>query len=134
MPTNYERTIWAQGNGSTLKSYDTSAGKLGGLICWENFMPLVRNAINESGAQRLAAPTWDKGDAWLESMKQVAREGGLFVVSTCMTLHIDDLPEALKAIYPKDQEWISSGQSCIITPFGDIIAGPLEAKEGIILC
>jgi nitrilase len=78
MPTNCERLIWAQGNGSTLKSYDTSAGKLGGLICWENFMPLARNAIYESGAQILAAPTWDKGDDWLGSMRHIAREGGLF--------------------------------------------------------
>ena len=132
MPTNCERLIWAQGNGSTLKSYDTSAGKLGGLICWENFMPLARNAIYESGAQILAAPTWDKGDDWLGSMRHIAREGGLFVISNCMTLHIDDLPEALKAIYPKDKAWISTGQSCIINPSGKIIAGPLDSKEGII--
>lgn len=132
MPTNCERLIWAQGNGSTLKSYDTSAGKLGGLICWENFMPLARNAIYESGAQILAAPTWDKGDDWLVSMRHIAREGGLFVISNCMTLHIDDLPEELKAIYPKDKEWISTGQSCIINPSGKVIAGPLDSKEGII--
>jgi nitrilase len=132
MPTNCERLIWAQGNGSTLKSYDTSAGKLGGLICWENFMPLARNAIYESGAQILASPTWDKSDDWLGSMQHIAREGGLFVISNCMTLHIDDLPEDLKAIYPKDKEWISTGQSCIINPFGKVIAGPLNAEEGII--
>lgn len=132
MPTNCERLIWAQGNGSTLKSYDTSAGKLGGLICWENFMPLARNAIYESGAQILAAPTWDKGDDWLVIMRHIAREGGLFVISNCMTLHIDDLPEELKAIYPKDKEWISTGQSCIINPSGKVIAGPLDSKEGII--
>lgn len=132
MPTNCERLIWAQGNGSTLKSYDTSSGKLGGLICWENFMPLARNAIYESGAQILAAPTWDKGDDWLVSMRHIAREGGLFVISNCMTLHIDDLPEELKAIYPKDKEWISTGQSCIINPSGKVIAGPLDSKEGII--
>ena len=132
MPTNCERLIWAQGNGSTLKSYDTSAGKLGGLICWGNFIPLARNAIYESGAQILASPTWDKSDDWLGSMQHIAREGGLFVISNCMTLHIDDLPEDLKAIYPKDKEWISTGQSCIINPFGKVIAGPLNAEEGII--
>lgn len=132
MPTNCERLIWAQGNGSSLKSYDTSAGKLGGLICWGNFIPLARNAIYESGAQILASPTWDKSDDWLGSMQHIAREGGLFVISNCMTLHIDDLPEDLKAIYPKDKEWISTGQSCIINPFGKVIAGPLNAEEGII--
>lgn len=132
MPTNCERLIWAQGNGSTLKSYETSAGKVGGLICWENFMPLARNAIYESGAQILVSPTWDKGDNWLGSMQYIAREGGLFVISNCMTLHKDDLPEDLKAIYPKDKKWISTGQSCIIDPSGKIIAGPLDSKEGIL--
>jgi len=132
MPTNCERLIWAQGNGSTLKSYDTSAGKLGGLICWENFMPLARNAIYESGAQILASPTWDKGDDWLGSIKHIAREGGLFVISSCMTLQIDDLPKELKAIYPDDKKWISTGQSCIINPSGKVIAGPLDSMEGII--
>lgn len=132
MPTNCERLIWAQGNGSTLRSYDTSVGKLGGLICWENFMPLARNAIYESGVQILASPTWDKGDDWLGSMKYIAREGGLFVISSCMTLHIDDLPKELKAIYPNDKKWISTGQSCIINPFGKVLAGPLDSKEGII--
>ncbi len=132
MPTNCERLIWAQGNGSTLKSYDTSIGKIGGLICWENFMPLARNAIYEAGTQIYVAPTWDKGDNWLGSMQHIAREGGVFVISTCMTLHIDDLPEELKNIYPKGKEWISTGNSCIINPSGKIISGPLYSKEGIL--
>lgn len=132
MPTNCERLIWAQGNGSTLKSYDTSAGKIGGLICWENFMPLARNAIYESGAQILAAPTWDKGSDWLGSMQHIAREGGLFVLSTCMTLHTDDMPEELKETYSDDEGWISTGQSCIINPKGEIIAGPLDSEEGLL--
>ena len=132
MPTNCERLIWAQGNGSTLTSYDTSAGKLGGLICWENFMPLARNAIYESGAQILASPTWDKGDNWLGSLQHIAREGGLFVIGNCMTLHIDDIPEELKGIYPEDEEWISTGESCILNPLGKVIAGPLGRKEAIL--
>lgn len=132
MPTYCERMVWAQGNGSTLKSYDTSAGKVGGLICWENFMPLARNAIYESGAQILASPTWDKSDNWLGSLQHIAREGGLFVIGNCMTLHINDMPEELKAIYPKDEEWISTGESCIIHPFGKVIAEPLDREEAII--
>lgn len=132
MPTNCERLIWAQGDGSTLKSYNTSAGKLGGLICWENFMPLARNAIYESGAQILASPTWDKGDDWLGSMQFIAREGGLFVISVCMTLHIDDLPEEIKNIYAENKKWISTGNSCIINPLGKIIAGPSDSKEGLL--
>jgi len=132
MPTNCERIIWAQGDGSTLESYDTSAGKIAALICWENFMPLARNAIYEAGTQILASPTWDKGADWLGSMQFIAREGGLFVVSTCMTLHKDDLPEVLKEIYPEGKEWISTGNSCIINPSGKIISGPLDSKEGLL--
>jgi len=132
MPTNCERLIWAQGNGSTLKSYNTSAGKIGGLICWENFMSLARIALFEAGIQILCSPTWDKGSDWLGTMQHIAREGGVFVVSNCMTLHIDDLPEDLKQIYPKDKKWISTGNSCIIDPNGKIISGPLDSKEGLL--
>ncbi|MFK5959583.1 MAG: carbon-nitrogen hydrolase family protein [Lutibacter sp.] len=132
MPTNCERLIWAQGNGDTLKSYNTSVGKIGGLICWENFMPLARNAIYEAGTQIYVAPTWDKGANWLGTVQHIAREGGVFVISCCMTLHINDLPEELKNIYVKGKEWISTGNSCIINPSGKIIAGPLDSKEGIL--
>lgn len=132
MPTNCERLIWAQGEGSTLRSYKTTAGKIGGLICWENFMPLARNAMYEAGTQILCSPTWDKGPNWLGSMQHIAREGGVYVISNCMTLHIDDLPEELKEIYAEGKEWISTGNSCIIDPNGKIISGPLDSKEGIL--
>jgi nitrilase len=132
MPTNCERLIWAQGNGDTLKSYNTSVGKIGGLICWENFMPLARNAIYEAGTQIYVAPTWDKGANWQGSMQHVAREGGVFLISVCMTLHINDLPDGLKKIYAEGKEWISTGQSFMLNPKGKFIAGPLDAKEGII--
>ncbi|MCF6182578.1 carbon-nitrogen hydrolase family protein [Lutibacter sp.] len=132
MPTNCERLIWAQGNGDTLKSYNTSVGKIGGLICWENFMPLARNTIYEAGTQIYVAPTWDKGANWLGTVQHIAREGSVFVISCCMTLHINDLPEELKKIYIKGKEWVSTGNSCIINPSGKIIAGPLDSKEGII--
>lgn len=134
IPTGGERLIWAQGDGSTFQSYDTAAGKIAGLICWENFMPLARNAVYETGAQILAAPTWDKSQNWLQSMQYIAREGGLFVVSTCMAIRIDDIPNEynFKALYPEGREWINTGNSCIINPKGQIIAGPLEAEEGIL--
>ncbi len=134
MPTGGERFIWAQGDGSTLKAYATSAGKIGGLICWENFMPLARNAIYEAGAQILASPTWDKSPNWLQSMQYIAREGGLFVINTCMALKINDIPDAydFKKQYPEGREWINVGNSAIIAPNGKCLAGPLEAEEGII--
>jgi nitrilase len=134
IPTGGERLIWAQGDGSTIKSYDTKAGRVAGLICWENYMPLARNAIYETGAQILAAPTWDKSVSWLQSMQHIAREGGVFVVSTCMAIRKDDIPDEydFKKLYPEDREWINTGNSCIINPKGQIIAGPLEAEEGIL--
>lgn len=134
IPTGGERLIWAQGMGDSLRSYDTSAGKIAGLICWENFMPLARVAIYESGAQILVSPTWDKSPNWLHSMRYIAREGGLFVISTCMVLRMDDIPDEyeFKKHYPEGREWINTGKSCVIGPDGKLIAGPLDAEEGII--
>ena len=134
IPTGGERLIWAQGDGSTLGSYDTSVGKIAGLICWESFMPLARNAIYECGTQILAIPTWDKSPNWIQTMQHIAREGGLFVISTCMALKITDIPEEyeFKKRYPEGREWINTGNSCIIAPNGKILAGPLEAEEGIL--
>ena len=134
IPTGGERLIWAQGDGSSFKSYETQAGKIAGLICWENYMPLSRNAIYETGAQILATPTWDKSPNWRQSMQHIAREGGVFVVSACMALNINDIPDEyeFKKLYPEGREWINIGNSCIICPKGQIIAGPLEAQEGIL--
>jgi nitrilase len=134
IPTGGERLIWARGDGSTLKTYQTSAGKIGGLICWENLMPLARNALYEKGIQVYAAPTWDKSPGWLISVQHIAREGGMFVISACMALRKDDIPDeySFKQLYPPDREWINSGNSCIIGPNGKLLAGPLEAKEGIL--
>ena len=134
IPTGGERLIWGQGDGSTLRSYDTSAGKIAGLICWENFMPLARNAIYESGAQILTSPTWDKSPNWLQSMQHIAREGGVFVISVCMALRMDDIPDEyeFKKLYPEGREWINVGNSCIVAPSGKLLAGPLEAEEGIL--
>jgi len=134
IPTGGERLIWSQGDGSTLCSYDTSAGKIAGLICWENLMPLARNAIYEFGTQILASPTWDKSPNWTQSMRHIAREGGLFVISTCMALKMDDIPDEyeFKKLYPEGREWINVGNSSIIAPDGQFLAGPLEAEEGIL--
>ncbi|NNE02670.1 MAG: carbon-nitrogen hydrolase family protein [Eudoraea sp.] len=135
IPTGGERLIWSQGDGSTLNSYDTSVGKVSGLICWENLMPLARNAIYELGTQILVSPTWDKSPNWLQTMQHVAREGGLFVISACMSLKMDDIPDhyAFKKLYPEGREWVNVGNSAIIAPNGKVIAGPLEAEEGLLM-
>ncbi len=97
-------------------------------------MPLARNAIYEAGTQILVSPTWDKSPNWIQSMQHIAREGGLFVISTCMALRMDDIPSEFefKKLYPDGREWINTGNSCIVAPNGKIIAGPLEAEEGIL--
>ena len=132
IPTAGERTVWAQGDGSTLEAYETSVGVLGGLLCWENYMPLARSAMYAWGTQIYATPTWDRGDLWIASLRHIAKEGGVFVISSCMPLHLNDIPDRLefKQLYAEDTEWINSGHSCIINPFGEIIAGPsIEAEE-----
>jgi len=134
IPTGGERLIWSQGDGSDLCSYNTTVGKIAGLICWENFMPLARHAIYESGTQILASPTWDKSSDWRQSMQHIAREGGLFVISACMALKLDNIPDdyEFKKLYPDGREWINTGNSCIIAPNGQLLAGPLEAEEGVL--
>ncbi|RMD95979.1 MAG: carbon-nitrogen hydrolase family protein [Calditrichaeota bacterium] len=134
IPTGGERLVWAQGEGRTLQVHETKIGKLAGLICWENYMPLARQALYNQGVQILAAPTWDKSDNWLLSMRHIAREGGMFVVSCCAALRMEDIPDRyeFKQFYPGNREWINTGRSCVINPKGEIIAGPVEAKEEII--
>ncbi len=134
IPTGGERTVWAQGDGSTLAAYDTSIGKLGGLICWENYMPLARNAIYAWGTQVYVAPTWDRGDLWLATLRHIAKEGSVFVIGCGMPLHMDDIPDRFefKQLYAEGTEWINTGQSCIIGPSGQVIAGPLIEKEEIL--
>jgi nitrilase len=134
-PTGGERLVWAQGDGSTLHVFDSDIGRLGGLICWENYMPLARHAMYAWGTQIHAAPTWDSSDNWLLSLRHVAREGGMFVIGCCMAVHRDDIPDSyeFKNLYPEGKEWINKGNSCIINPKGEFIAGPVGAKEEILI-
>jgi nitrilase len=134
MPTGAERQVWAQGDGTTLRVYDTPFGRLGGLICWESFMPLARAALYDAGVQVLVIPTWDKSDGWLTAMQFIAREAGAFVVSCCMALRTSDVPEELgfTTLYPTPREWINTGRSCVIGPNGAVLAGPLDGEEGFV--
>jgi len=134
IPTGGERLIWAYGDGNTLNVFNSSIGKIGALICWENLMPLARQAMYYGGAQILVSPTWDKSEKWLTSLKHIAREGGVFVVSSCMAIRMKDIPDRyeFKKLYPEGREWINTGNSCIVNPNGDIIAGPVEKKEEIL--
>ncbi len=132
--TGGERLMWSSGGGDTLVSFDTSIGKLGGLICWENFMPLARNSMYMSGVQIYVAPTWDSSEAWQIAMRHIAREGGMFVISCAPCMKMSDIPDRyeFKQMYPDDREFINKGNSCVIGPDGKIIEGPLEAEQGIL--
>lgn len=133
VPTGGERLVWAQGDGSTLDVFDTTLGKLSGLICWENYMPLARYALYAGGVQIYVAATWDRGEAWLSTLRHIAREGRLLVLGCGMALRTADLPAHLKTrYYAQAGEWINTGDSAIIGPEGEILAGPLHEQEGIL--
>ena len=134
MPTGGERLVWGQGDGSTLPVFDTPFGKLGGLLCWENYMPLARYAMYSMGEQIHVAPTWDSSDNWVQSMQHIAREGGVYVVNSCMSFHMDDIPDSyeFKELYSGKREWINPGNSCIVSPRGEILAGPAKETEEIL--
>lgn len=134
MPTNPERMVWGFGDASGLKVVDTPFGRIGGLICWENYMPLARFALYSQNIDIYVAPTWDCGETWQASMNHIAREGGCWVISTSTAMQGMDIPKA----FPErdklfdDDEWINSGDAMIAKPFGGIVAGPLHQEKGIL--
>jgi nitrilase len=135
VPTGGERLVWAQGDGSTLAVYETPLGRLGGLICWENYMPLARYALYAWGTQIYIAATWDRGEPWLSTLRHIAKEGRVFVVGCGMALRRDDIPDryAFKArFYAEGGAWINGGDSAIVNPDGAFIAGPVSEREAIL--
>jgi nitrilase len=133
MPTGAERLIWAAGAGDTLAAFDTPYGKLGGLICWENYMPLARYTMYAWGTQIYVAPTWDRGEPWLSTLRHIAKEGRVYVIGVCMPLRKDDIPDRFefRQLYG-DRQWINVGDSAIVGPDGEFIAGPVREKETIL--
>ena len=135
VPTGGERLVWAQGDGSTLQVYDTPLGKLGGLICWENYMPLARYAMYAWGTQIYVAATWDRGQPWLSTLRHIAKEGRVYVIGCCIAMRKDDIPDryAMKQkFYAEEDEWINIGDSAIVNPEGHFIAGPVRKQEEIL--
>ena len=125
MPTGMERLVWGFGDGSTLPVFETSLGKLGAVICWENYMPLLRMAMYSKGIQIYCAPTADDRNSWLATMRHIALEGRCFVLSACQHLTRGDCPEDYDAIQGDDPATVMMrGGSCIISPLGEILAGP----------
>jgi nitrilase len=133
MPTAMERLIWGFGDGSTLPVFDTEVGKIGAVICWENYMPLLRTAMYAKGVQIYCAPTADGRKTWLPTMQHVALEGRCFVLSCNQFSRRKDFPRDYDAIQGNDPETtISLGGSCIVNPLGQVLAGPNFEGECIL--
>jgi nitrilase len=133
MPTAAERLIWGQGDGSTLPVFETEIGKLGAVICWENYMPLLRTAMYAKGIQLYCAPTADGRDAWLASMRHIACEGRCFVLSCNQFAMRGDYPDDFETSFGDDPaEVMSRGGSCIVGPLGELLAGPDYEGETIL--
>jgi nitrilase len=135
VPTGGERLVWAQGDGSTLQVYDTPLGKLGGLICWENYMPLARYTMYAWGTQIYVAATWDRGQPWLSTLRHIAKEGRVYVIGCCIAMRKDDIPDRYsmkQKFYAEADEWINIGDSAIVNPEGEFIAGPVRKQEEIL--
>jgi nitrilase len=133
VPTNHERLVWGQGDGRGLHAVATGFGRLGGLICWENYMPLARVALYESGVEIYVASTADDGETWQATLVHIARESRAYVVSPCHFQRADAYPDdfALAADI-EDAGVIGRGGSAILGPDGSYLAGPLYDEEGIL--
>ena len=130
VPTNHERLVWGQGDGRGLDTVDIGAARAGGLICWENLMPLARFALYEQGLEIYLAPTADDTESWHDSMRHIARESRAFVLSCCVfqraASYPDDVPLA------DGDPLVGRGGSAILSPTGEYLAGPLWGEEGIL--
>jgi nitrilase len=133
VPTNHERLVWGPGDGGGLETVETPYGRLGGLICWENYMPLARFALYESGVELYVASTADDSEAWQATLVHIARESRAFVIAPShfqrAASYPDDFP--LRRLL-EGQDVIGRGGSAILGPDGAYLAGPLWDEEGIL--
>lgn len=134
-PTAAERIIWGEGDGSSLRVYPTPYGNLGGLICWENYMPLARMALYQQGIHIYIAPTADARDAWQSTMQHIALEGRCFVIGCNQFVNKSMYPSDLQALPEmKDQpDIMSRGGSVVVSPLGKVLAGPVFDREEVLL-
>ncbi|MFS4468014.1 carbon-nitrogen hydrolase family protein [Maribacter sp. 2210JD10-5] len=131
-PTGTERLIWAEANGESLVTFNTKIGKLGGLICWENYMPLARMAMYQNGVEIYVAPTADSRKEWTATMTHIALEGRCFVLGCNQYFTKSMYSEAHRALAVDEPEELCPGGSVIISPLGKVLAGPLFGKAGVL--
>ena len=133
-PTAGERLIWGEGDGSTLPVFETALGKIGGLICWENYMPLARMTMYSKGVEIYLAPTADARDTWQSTLRHIACEGRCFVLGCNQFVTKDMYPSDLDGVeeLASQPEILCRGGSAIISPLGEVLAGPLSNQEGIL--
>lgn len=125
MPTAVERLVWGFGDGSTLGVFPTSIGRIGAVICWENYMPLLRAAMYAQGVQLYCAPTVDDRETWHPTMRHIALEGRCFVLSACQFARRSDFPPDYEPLQGNDPATVLiRGGSCIVGPLGQVLAGP----------
>lgn len=133
MPTGGERTVWGMGDGSELGVVSTPFGVVGGLLCWENYMPLARASIYAQHCDIYLAPTWDTSDTWVATLRHIAKEGRQYVIGVAPLLRGSDVPEDLRgSLYGLEDDWMSRGLTTIVAPGGKVIAGPIEEREEIL--
>lgn len=135
MPTNPERMVHGFGDGSGLRAVDTPVGRIGTLICWENYMPLARYALYAQGVDIYVAPTYDTGEGWISTLRHIALEGRCWVIGSGTALRGDDIADDFAGrtqLFPDPDEWINDGDSVVVNPQGRITAGPLHREAGIL--
>ena len=130
MPTNHERLVWGLGDGGGLEAVETEIGRVGGLICWENLMPLARFALYQSGVEIYLAPTAEDEETWQISIRHIARESRSFVLSCCVFQRASSYPDDVQLA--DGDELVGRGGSAILAPDGSYLAGPLWDEEGIL--
>jgi nitrilase len=130
MPTNHERLVWGLGDGKGLETVATDFGAVGGLICWENMMPLARFALYQTGVEIYLAPTADDSEDWHDSLRHIARESRAFVLSSCVFQRASSFPDDVPLA--DGGELVGRGGSAILAPDGSYLAGPLWDEEGIL--
>jgi nitrilase len=135
VPTGAERLVWAHGHDHLLTVIDVGGATVGSLICWENYMPLARMAMYERGVDVLLAPTWDNSDEWVPTLRHIAKEGQIFVVGVTAFLRGSDVPRDLSDagnLYGGEDDYMSRGNTTIVAPGGEVIAGPLIGEAGVV--